>query len=845
MGKVANRILWQPNPGPQTDFLRRTEFEVLYGGAAGGGKMLPLDTPLPTPHGWTTMGDVQVGDELFDESGRVCRVVAVFPVQTPDEAYRLTFDDGVSIDACGDHLWLTYDAKELAALTRRDPVWRARRRAKRPSRAKGNKSQRFVEVITARNRACPPPVMPAPSGSVRSTREIAQTLLTQHGRRNHAIPVAMALELPHVDLPLDPYLLGCWLGDGHTHAGRITTADPEIAAAYLRAGFEVVRYHSDDIDYGIHGLSSILRSLGVLGDKHIPVQYLRASREQRLALLQGLMDTDGTVARNSGAAEFTTTSPAIRCGMEELVRSLGWKVRVREGRAKLNGIDHGPKWTMKWMASEPVFRLERKLRLQRIATRRTTRFRYVVSCDPIEPVPMRCIAVDSQSHLYLAGRAMVPTHNSDALVIEALRQVAHPRYRAVIFRRTLTEASELIDRSRLYYPAAGGVWREQQKEWKFPSGAIIRFRYLENVGDELRYQGHEYQYIAFDELTHFDERQYLYLLSRCRTSDPALRCYVRAASNPGGPGHHWVKARFIDVAPPGKTYVDPVTGLTRCFVPARVFDNPILLRADPLYLKRLESLPEAERKALLLGDWDAFAGQVFSEWRRDVHVVEPFAIPAGWLRFRAMDWGFSKPYCILWFAVDYNGVIYVYRELYGLKPGCVDVGTQETAREVAQKVKAAEDWKNFIADEGVKLETQLSGEKIAYGVADPACWAKTGHDGPSIAETFASEGVFWKPADNDRLQGKMQVHLRLRGWGPERPGLKVFNTCTNLIRTLPALCYDAHRPEDVDTTQEDHAYDALRYGLMSRPWAPPKEKQRKRDAWAWDDEEKTTSYMSV
>jgi len=385
-----------------------------------------------------------------------------------------------------------------------------------------------------------------------------------------------------------------------------------------------------------------------------------------------------------------------------------------------------------------------------------------------------------------------------------------------------------MERSQLYYPAARGVWHEQRKEWRFPSGAIIRFRYLEGLGDELRYQGHEYQYIAFDELTHFDERQYLYLLSRCRTADPKMRCYVRAASNPGGPGHHWVKARFIDVAPPGATYTDPATGLTRAFVPARVTDNPMLLRADPAYIRRLEMLPDAERRAMLLGDWDAFSGQVFCEWSRERHVIEPFAVPSSWLRIRAMDWGFAKPYCVLWGAVDHDGIIYIYRELYGLRPGQIDAGTQETARDVARRVKALE------AD-----------EQIAYGVADPACWANSGHDGPSIAETFAAEGVYWQPADNDRLQGKMQVHLRLRGYSEQQPGLRVFSSCVNLIRTLPVLCYDQHRVEDVDTKQEDHAYDALRYLLMSRLWTPERPQPAKpRDAWD-DDDSPAQSWLSV
>ena len=422
---------------------------------------------------------------------------------------------------------------------------------------------------------------------------------------------------------------------------------------------------------------------------------------------------------------------------------------------------------------------------------------------------------------------------SDALIVEALRQIKYPSYKGIIFRRTLPEAQELIDKSKLIYPQFDPLckWQEQKKEWHFSRGSVVRFRYLEHVGDETRYQGHEYQYIAFDELTHFMEKQYLYMQSRCRTSDPNIRCYIRAATNPGGPGHQWVKSRFIDIAKPGKTYIDPETGLSRAFIPAKVQDNPKLVQADPLYVRRLEALPEAERRALLDGDWDVFSGQVFNEFRARRHIIHPFEIPDSWTRFVCMDWGFSKPYAVYWCAVDFDNVAYVYRELYGCKKGMPDTGTQETAREVAIHVK--------------EIETPV--ETTSYRVADPAIWSKTGHDGPSIGEAFGEVGIHWARADNDRLQGKQQFHLRLRGYSEEQPGLKIFSTCEHLIRTLPALCYDDKKVEDVDTTQEDHAYDALRYGLMSRPFQPIKpEAPRRRDSYAYDEEtEGDSGWMGV
>jgi len=211
----------------------------------------------------------------------------------------------------------------------------------------------------------------------------------------------------------------------------------------------------------------------------------------------------------------------------------------------------------------------------------------------------------------------------------------------------------------------------------------------------------------------------------------------------------------------------------------------------------MQTLPEHLRRAYADGSWDVFAGQVFTEWSRDKHVITPFSLPLSWTKIRAMDWGFSKPYCILWGAIDQDGTVWIYRELYGSNG--INIGSQETAQEVAKKI--------------VNLET---GEAIAYGVADPACWQKT-QSGVnqlySIYDHFRSNGVDWQRADNDRIAGKNEIHTRLRDGK-----IKAFSTCANLIRTLPTLVYDERltKLEDVNTDQEDHPYDCLRYLLMSR-----------------------------
>lgn len=271
---------------------------------------------------------------------------------------------------------------------------------------------------------------------------------------------------------------------------------------------------------------------------------------------------------------------------------------------------------------------------------------------------------------------------SDSLLAEALRQVHIPHYRAIIFRKTYPQCSELIDRSRDIYPRVcpDARYNTTAHCWTFKSGAKIYFGSMQRTADKLNYQGKRYDFIGFDELTHFLWDEYSYLFSRNRPGGPGTRCYIRATCNPGGIGHGWVKQRFIEGKEPLKTYWEQynVDGRTikrsRVFVPSTVFDNKILLDNDPNYLASLASLPEAEKKALLYGDWNSFSGQVFTEFRNNpegylsrrwTHVIKPFDIPKHWYRYRSFDFGYSKPFSVGWWAIDTEGRAYRYRELYG------------------------------------------------------------------------------------------------------------------------------------------------------------------------------------
>lgn len=441
---------------------------------------------------------------------------------------------------------------------------------------------------------------------------------------------------------------------------------------------------------------------------------------------------------------------------------------------------------------------------------------------------------------------------SDALLIEALRQVHIPHYRALILRKTFPQLGELIDRSQVLYPRIypKAVYNESKHQWRFPSGAKIMFGSMQRTGDRIKYQGRRYDFIGFDELTHFTWEEYSYMFSRNRPSrapgaTEKTRCYIRATTNPGGVGHGWVKARFIDPAPPMTPIREYATvhtpegevrqvRRTRIFVPATVYDNKALLDDDPDYIGRLAMLPPKERDALLYGDWDSFEGQYFTEFRmtpdeekcreagitvgdaqrqrRFVHVIEPFDIPKGWTLHRSYDFGYAKPFSCAWWAVDYEGTAYRILELYG----CTEVpneGVKWSPERQFLKIREIE-----------QTHPWLRGRHID-GVADPAIWDAS--RGESIAETAAKFGVYFQPGDHKRIPGWMQCHYRLQFDENGYPRMYVFNTCRAFIRTIPQMMYDTTYMEDLNTKLEDHVADEWRYFCMSRPVAPlvmPEEK---------------------
>lgn len=368
-----------------------------------------------------------------------------------------------------------------------------------------------------------------------------------------------------------------------------------------------------------------------------------------------------------------------------------------------------------------------------------------------------------------------------------------------MFRRTIPELKatiipEIYRQFGEYINAGHMTWKGQDRKFELSNGSTINLNYLDNDNDIYRYQGAEMPIIAVDELTQFPQAWIEYLLTRNRTSNPDWPTIFMAGTNPGGIGHGWVKARYIDPVPPETINTINLEGgatVSRVFIPAKVDDHPIEKFKED-YKRKLSAINDVDlRRALRDGDWDVFAGQVFKEFRRDVHVVDPFEIPDHWQRWRAMDYGNKNS--VGWFTIDpIEDRIYMYREYR--TEDFVDIPTKSNL------IKQFE-----------------GGENVSYGLADPSIWNGQGdhNTGKSVATMFSNEGITWMPANNDRKAGLAVVHDYLSIAKDGKPKLQFFSTCTSIIRTLPSLPYDKFKIDDVDTKADDHDYDMLRYGLMA------------------------------
>jgi hypothetical protein len=661
----TSSVKWVPNPGPQTQAYLSDADCLLFGGEPGGGKQVSIHSLIPTPNGWTTMAEICVGQQVIDDTGRPCMVVAKSNVDWTEQAYRLTFSDGSVIEAGARHQWVTSTRAERMRALKCNDEWRAARRANRPLRGTGKRpdlAKRNAESAVSQD---------LPTSSIKTTQQIFETLKRGDGGLNHAIAVAGSLQLPCAELLIDPYALGAWLGDGASKSGQITGLDEEIFQQIANGGY-VVTQHACPKSRGVLGIQKHLKQLGVFGNKHIPPAYLRASFDQRLALLQGLMDTDG-YCDTRGQCEIQLTRKELIDGVHELLSSLGIKAEMRDGDATLYGRVVSRKWRLKFMTELPAFKLPRKLiRQKRSGFRGTHSVRYIVGCEPIAPIPMQCIQVDSPSHCYLVGKTMIPTHNSQLILGLAFNE----HKRSLIMRRQYGELDRLVDDALKIHGSREGFNGSPPPKLRVTDKQIIEFAAAHRVGDEQAQMGKGRDLLGIDEATHFAEQQVRFLMGWNRSEDPNQRVRTVLATNPPLSAEGlwvlkmfapWIDPQYPNPAKPGELrwvisdddgndlWVNgpedirtnssgkKIRPTSRTYIPSKVSDNPYYAASD--YERQLDAMPEPYRSLLLGGFTTSFKDQPAQ------------IIPTKWVQLAQERWTKTPPVgipmCVI--GVDASG----------------------------------------------------------------------------------------------------------------------------------------------------------------------------------------------
>lgn len=412
--------------------------------------------------------------------------------------------------------------------------------------------------------------------------------------------------------------------------------------------------------------------------------------------------------------------------------------------------------------------------------------------------------INSTAFETLFGGAAGGGKSYGQLIDAFLYALKYSKSKQIIFRRTFPDLEKSLIRASLeVYPREVATYNSSKHVWNFKNGSIIDFAYIDSEKDVYQYQSAEYDVIRFDELTHFTEFMYTYMISRCRGANFYPKC-IKSSTNPGGVGHSWVKARFIDIGE--RNVMHTFKEGTRIFIPSLVQENRFLLEKDPDYVKRLDNLPEKERQALKFGNWDIFDGQFFTEFNRNIHVCTPFEIPKDWRIYRTRDYGLDMT-AVCWIAMDWKMNAYVYKEFYK---------------------------SNLIVSSAAEEINAITNENIVIDYAPPDLWNRNRDTGKSTADIFAENGQFLTEADDNRKIGWLAVHEWLKVF-PDEQGqptskLKIFSNCTNLIRTLPALQHDDKDPNDVAIQPHEltHIPDALRYfcTMWQMPMIPIREKPK-------------------
>lgn len=785
---------------------------IIFGGSRGGGKAESIDSEIITPFGIRLLKDIKEGDIISDPmTGGMQRVIQVHERGIMD-VYKVKFVDGASCECTLDHLWKvkktnTISKKRKLQNLGQDGDWRV---------WTFKMIKKYLDESDQRTSKWPVHLLVPLSKPVKFTKSYK------------------------VDMrPIDPYVLGLLIGDGcmtcSSKYPQFFTTEPELAQAITDAGYQADA--STGIRYIIHNdeLTENLKKLKLWGNKSethfIPDSYKLSPVETRIALIQGLFDSDGT-ADDRGHVSYCTVSKQLALDVQWIIRSLGGKATISEKNAFYKHRETGEKIQCQLAyivyvntdINRRLFRLQRKIDRCKDEFNGgvSDRCRRIVGYEYIGKKECRCISVDSVDGLYLTNDFIV-THNSACSYMKIMQhaQLYGQDAHILFLRKTLKELEPNIDEAKRWF-AGIATWKEQKKRFEFKNGAICEFDYLE--GDKIdSYQGHAYTLVIYDELGNFSSIREFDMMRGNMRSAQGVPCQIFATCNPGGILHNIIKARFIDCAPPNTPTADgwdeagnPLTW--KVYIPSTLYENPYLLKNDPTYIQRLKQIGSPEMvRAWLLGDWNIISGGAFDKlFDHDIHVIKPFRVPRDWRVIEVYDDGTAKPYAACWFAIsdgsDYimpngdhrstiRGDIFCVAELYGWD-GTPNVGTGESVESKAAKIIAKE---------------KALGYHISERIADSAIFSSKVH---SIADDFEECGIRFSPcnkAPGSRINSINLFRNRLIGSleRKDSPGIFWFDTCRNCIRTIPTLPRDRKNPDDIDTLAEDHLLDCSLYLALS------------------------------
>lgn len=818
-------VVWAPQEGSQIKYLTCPCFEVLYHSNRGPGKMQPLESKIMTPMGWRKIGDLKVGSFVKTPKGYNVAVTHIYGHKKKD-IYELIFDDGSKTQAGLDHFW---KYKTLNC-----------RRPQMPHDWHINDTKKIIDLIDRGFDVLIPTVDPLPMPSARRLKEY----------------------------PIDPYLLGVWLGDGsHQWSNRVlrvgmTTADRQISEYIKKFGFKQT---GDTIGYNLSkkndhskffsGLSSLKLGGTKSHTKFIPGIYKFAPIEVRIAILQGLMDSDGYCSKTDSGAEYCSVSERLAKDVQEIVWSLGGKASINKNESYLYGVRHKDRyrvWIQPGRKFNP-FRLNRKAQqvtgyMHKDLCRRVSSVKFIGKKDA------RCIRIDDPDHLYITDDYIV-THNTDSLLMDFAQHVGQgygEDWIGVIFRRTYPELKYLINASRKWFPK---IWPAAKynigtSTWRWPDGEQLTFKPFLNEEDYWNFHGQAYPFIGWDELCTWKNLiGYKRMFSCCRSTNPNVPRKIRATTNPYGPNHNHVKFHFGLPAKDGiiiaKNYIfeDPDTSekrietLHKVTIKGHLRENKILLRAQPTYEAQLRQSArnEAELKAWIEGSWDIVAGGMLDDvWSSKFHIVRPFPIPHTWNINRSFDWGSSAPFSVGWWArsdgSDINlpdggvrntlpGDLFRIQEWYGWN-GKPNEGLKMLATEVAKGIVEREISWGFRTESFCRVKPGPADTNI-FNAENGNCIALD-MAAPIIINRKRYSGIDWLRADKrsgSRKHGWELLRTVLKNSIPpengvrEKAGLFVFDTAHQFIRTVPVLPRSDRDPDDVDTDTEDHIGDETRYQI--------------------------------